>query len=67
MGKLVNRITGSSLFISSLPGLALRTHVEFSKPCLVNVISKDTHLVVSITRFTSFDVKFTRLGFENAC
>ena len=28
MGKLINRIPGSRLFISSLPGSALRTHVE---------------------------------------
>ena len=28
MGKLINRITGSRLLISSLPGSALRTHVE---------------------------------------
>ena len=56
MGKLINRIPGSRLLISSLPGSALRTHVEslgkprdaFSKPCLVNLISKDTHLVFSI-------------------
>ena len=58
MGKLINRIPGSRLLISSLPGSALRTHVEslasrcqhaFSKPCLVNLISKDTHLVFSIS------------------
>ena len=58
MGKLINRIPGSRLLISSLPGSASRTHVEslgkprdvnaFSKPCLVNLISKDTHLVFSI-------------------
>ena len=59
MGKLINRIPGSHLLISSLPGSALRTHVEslgkprdvknaFSKPCLVNLISKDTHLVFSM-------------------
>ena len=28
MGKLINRTQGSRLLISSLPGLALRTHVE---------------------------------------
>ena len=28
MGKLINRIPGSRLLISSLPGLASRTHVE---------------------------------------
>ena len=37
MGKLMNRIPGSSLLISSLPGLALRTHVEsLGKPRDVN-------------------------------
>ena len=58
MGKLINRIPGSRLLISSLPGSALRTHVEcraiqhaFSKPSLVNLISKDTHLVFSIYMF----------------
>ena len=59
MGKLINRIPGSRLLISSLPGSALRTLVDIarqasrcqqvlSKPCLVNLISKDTHLVFSI-------------------
>ena len=59
MGKLINRIPGLRLLISSLPGSALRTLVEslgkpsrcqqaFSKPCLVNLISKDTHLVFTI-------------------
>ena len=56
-------IPGSRLLISSLPGSALRTHVEslgkprdvnkhsqaVSKPCLINLISKDTHLVFSIS------------------
>ena len=28
MDKLINRIPGSRLFISSLPGSALKTHVE---------------------------------------
>ena len=28
MDKLINRIPGSRLLISSLPGSALRTHVE---------------------------------------
>ena len=45
MGKLINRIPGSRLLISSLPCSALRTHVE---------------------SLASFDIKFTRLGFENA-
>ena len=54
---LINRIPGLRLLISSLPGSASRTHVkllslaipqEFSKTCLVNLISKDTHLVISI-------------------
>ena len=62
VGKLINRIPSSRLLISSLPDSALRTLVEslgkpreasrcqqaFSKPCLVNLISKDTHLVFSI-------------------
>ena len=54
MGKLINRIPGWGLLISSLPGSALRTgqalrcQQAFSKPCLVNLISKDTHLVFSM-------------------
>ena len=59
MSKLINRIPGLRLLISSLLGSALRTLVEsqasrcqqaFSKPCLVNLISKDTHLVFSICK-----------------
>ena len=60
MGKLINRIPGSRLLISSLPGKALRTLVDigrvskqfklaFSKPCLVNLISKDALTVFSIS------------------
>ena len=48
-GKRINRIPGSRLFISSLPGSALRTRASdalrcqhaFSKSCLVNLISKE--------------------------
>ena len=37
VGKLINRIPGSRFFISSLPGSALRTHVEsLGKPRDVN-------------------------------
>ena len=37
MGKLINRIPGSRLLIPSLPGSALRTHVEsLGKPRDVN-------------------------------
>ena len=49
MGKLINRIPGECLLISSLPGSASRMHVEsLGKPCLVNLISKYTHLVFSM-------------------
>ena len=41
MGKLINRIPGSRLLISSLPGSALRTHVELlGKPRYVNMHSQ---------------------------
>ena len=41
MGKLINRIPGSCLLISSLPGSALRTHVELlGKPGDVNKCSQ---------------------------
>ena len=52
--KLINRIPGSRLLISSLPSSALRTHVEtLCKPRDVNkrsqrLISKDTILILSI-------------------
>ena len=36
IGKLLNRIPGSRLLISSLPGLALRTHVECSTSLAVS-------------------------------
>ena len=41
MDKLINRIPGSCLLISSLPGSALRTHVESrGKPRDVNMRSQ---------------------------
>ena len=41
MGKLINRIPGSRLLISSLPGSALRKHVEsLGKPRDVNMRSQ---------------------------
>ena len=58
MDKLMNRIPGSRLLISSLPGSALRTHVEsLGKPRDVNkrsqsLASKDTHLVFSFYHTT---------------
>ena len=62
MGKLINRIPGSRLLISSLPGSALRTHVELLGKSRdvnkrsVNLISKDTHLVFSIDIAVLFDL-----------
>ena len=45
IGKLINRIPGSRLLISSLPGLALRTHVKsLSKPHDVNMHSQSVAL-----------------------
>ena len=41
MGKLINRIPGWNLLISSLPGSALRAHVEsLGKPRDVNMHSQ---------------------------
>ena len=58
MVKLINRIPGSRHLVSFLTGLALRMHVKlfasltikqaFSLPCLVNLILKDTHIIISI-------------------
>ena len=40
-GKLINRIPGSHLLVSSVPGSALRTHVEsLGKPLDVNKSSR---------------------------
>ena len=59
--KLMNRIPGSRLLIYIkftrlsfenacwIARQASRCQHAFSKPCLVNLISKDTHLVFSIT------------------
>ena len=45
MGKLTNRIPGLRLLISSLPGSALRPHVEsLGKPRDVNKLSKSLAL-----------------------
>ena len=76
MGKLINELPGSRLLISSLPGSASRTYVEsraclvmrqaFSKPCLVNFISKDTHIVFSIyipvNNFLDMSGRFSELN-----
>ena len=41
MGNLINRMPGSRLLISSLLGLASRTHVKsFGKPRNVNKLSR---------------------------
>ena len=41
MGKLINKIPGSRLLISSLPGSALRTHVEsLGKPAMSTSVLK---------------------------
>ena len=50
--RLKNRIPGLHVLISSLPDSASRTHVELlgKKLCLVNLITKDTHLVFSINK-----------------
>ena len=45
MGNLINRIPGSLVLISSLPGLALRTHVGLlGKPRDVNKRSQSLAL-----------------------
>ena len=51
MGKLINRIPGSRLLISSLPGSALRTLVEsLGKPRDVNKRSKSLACKLDIKR-----------------
>ena len=70
MGKRIKKISGSHLLISSLQGLALKTLVEasrchqaFLKPCLVNLISKDIHLVFSIYLHDSFISSFDFMSY----
>ena len=54
MGKLINRIPGSRPLISSLPGSALRTHVEsLGKPCDVNMRSQALPGKLDIKRLSS--------------
>ena len=67
--KLINRIPGLSLLISSLPGSASRMHVEsLGKPhystkcCLVNLISKDILLEFSIFQFIQVLMKIIFIG-----
>ena len=68
MGKLINRIRDWRLRISSLPGSALRARVEslgktsrcqqaFSKHCLVNLISKYTHLANFLYTSVSLEIQ----------
>ena len=68
MGKLMNRILGLRLLISSYTRLGsenacwIARHASwcqnaFSKPCLVNMISNDTHLVFSTSRQASQFIK----------
>ena len=46
--RIVEHALDSHLLISSLPGSALRMHVEsLGKPCDVNKRSQNTHLVFS--------------------
>ena len=55
MGKLINRIPGSSLLISSLPGSALKTHVQsLGKPRDVNMRSLTSELWVRLVPFNWF-------------
>ena len=52
MGKLINRITGLRLLISSLPGSALRTHAEsLDKPRDVNKRSQSNKVAKIRNRY----------------
>ena len=54
MGKLINRIPGSRLLVSSLPGSALRTHIEsLGKPRDVNKRSQSYFLILIVLCLTS--------------
>ena len=66
MGKLINRIPGLCLLISSLPGNALRTLVDIARLAerfnmrSQSIVSKDTHLVFSIFRVTYHTILGTK-------
>ena len=54
MGKLINRIPGWCPLISSLPGSALRTHVEsFGQPGDVNKRSQSILYLEAQYRYTT--------------
>ena len=51
MGKLINRIPGSRLLVSSLPGSALRTHVESLVLFVWCLTTHQPLWVISVRRF----------------
>ena len=65
------RILGGCLLISSLPDKALRTNVSraiqhaFSKPCLINLISKDTNLVFYLSIGSLLKLAIMKYNFIN--
>ena len=64
LGKLINRIPGLRLTRLGFENArwiarqALGCQQAFSKPCLVNLKSKDTHLVLSIIIYGTFRFKY---------
>ena len=58
-GKLDIKRHSPSISISRQ---ASRYQQAFSKPCLVNLISKDTHLIISIYSYEELGLLFTELG-----
>ena len=65
MGKLINRIPGLRLLISSLPGSALRTHVEsLGRPRDVNKRSQSLAGKLDIKRHSPSILYIFKLTFN---
>ena len=69
MGKLINRIPGSRLLILTLPGLALRTHVEsLGKPrdstSILKALSGKFDISIDTHLHVIFSISFPR---QNDC
>ena len=65
--KLINKIPGSRLLVSSLPGSASRTQASRCQqallmPCMVNLISNDTHLVFCMSQFICTKAPYCIVG-----
>ena len=68
MGKLINRIPGSGLLISSLPGSALRMHVEsLGKPPVSTCVLKALPGKLDIKRRSPSILYLQHTGIPTIC